>query len=64
MQIVNTAITTSALFMRCKLEDNASEIASKDPSSYFLVMRISTNQVVTPAKNIWFEAIWGPSSIF
>ena len=57
MQIVNTAITTSALLMRCKLEDNASEIALKDPSSYFLVMRISTNQVVTPAKNIWFEAI-------
>ena len=57
MQIVNTAITTSALFMRCKLEDKASEIASKDPSSYFLVMRISTNQVVTPAWNIWFEAI-------
>ena len=57
MKIVNTAITTSALLMRCKLEDNASEIASKDPSSYFLVMRISTNQVVTPAWNIWFEAI-------
>ena len=57
MQIVNTAIITSALFMRCKLEDNASEIASKDPSSYFLVMRISTNQAVTPAWNIWFEAI-------
>ena len=57
MQIVNTAITTSALLMRCKLEDNASEIALKDPSSYFLVMRISTNQVVMPAKNIWFEAI-------
>ena len=57
MQIVNTAIITSALFMRCKLEDNASEIVSKDPSSYFLVMRISTNQAVTPAWNIWFEAI-------